>query len=134
MIRCCLLACLPLLVGCGSGSGRVGVQGSVSYKDAPLKQGTISFEPMGETRAANPNYSAGSLIKDGTYNIEAEKGLLPGQYSVKISSTSGGAPGDTLPGTFPLAKEVLPEKYNSQTKLTAEITATNPNKKDFPLD
>jgi hypothetical protein len=110
----------------------VALKGTITYQGAPIKEGSIQFEP---TDAAQ-SYSAGAVVKDGSYSISADKGLLPGKYSVKISAPeAGGAPSpDQAPGAFNLAKERLPAKYNTQTKLTAEITAANPNQVDFKLD
>jgi len=39
------------LAGCGSGSKRVGVQGTVTYKGEPVKEGSITFEPFDPAQA-----------------------------------------------------------------------------------
>ncbi|HWG42313.1 MAG TPA: hypothetical protein VN688_05955 [Gemmataceae bacterium] len=122
-----------LAAGCSPKSGRVALKGTITYQGAAIKEGSIQFEP---TDAAQ-SYSAGAIVKDGDYSIPADKGLLPGKYSVKISAPEArgadSAP-DNSPGAFNLAKERLPAKYNIQTTLTAEITAANPNQVDFKLD
>lgn len=123
----CVLALL--LAGCGAASRRVALKGTVTYRGVPIKDGSIQFEP---TTAAQ-SYSAGAVIKDGSYAIPADMGLLPGKYSVKISDPQPAGSG-TAPGAFALAKERLPAKYNKMTTLTAEITAVNPNQVDFELD
>jgi hypothetical protein len=106
------------------------VEGTVAYQGAPIKTGSIRFEPMD----AAQGYSAGSVIKDGRYSIAAKDGLLPGKYSVKISSTEPTGGKSDAPGGILQARELLPEKYNTRTGLTQEVTASNPNTINFKLD
>jgi len=62
--------------------------------------------------------------------------LLPGKYSVKLSSTEPrtAANSGDAPGGFLVVRELLPAKYNARTELTAEITAENPNQINFHLE
>jgi hypothetical protein len=124
-----LFACLIFAAGCG-GSGKYGVSGTVKYQGQPVKAGSVSFIPEG---ANSP--IGGAPIVNGAYEIPAAIGLPQGQYKVTISSTDaqdvkqGEAPGES----GPTPKELLPEKYNSNTELKAEVKATPKNVIDYDL-
>jgi hypothetical protein len=116
--------------GCDSGPARYGISGEVTYKDKPIKFGTISFRAdNGETGAAQ--------IVDGRYAIPAVGGLPEGKYRVAISypdpkipmPTGNEPPGEALPN-----REMLPRKYNSESALSADVAAKNDNQADFKLD
>jgi len=60
--------------------------------------------------------------------------LPPGKYRVAISYPDPKAPqpkADETPGVVTQAKELLPEKYNAKTELTAEIKAQGTNEVNF---
>lgn len=80
-----LLAALALCVsGCGGGAdGHYPVSGSVNFGGSPLASGRISFQPTGENGAS----SAATAVVDGKYSISADKGLVPGSYSVIFTIT-----------------------------------------------
>jgi hypothetical protein len=121
-----------LLTGCGP-SRRVAIQGTVTYRGAPLEEGTILFEPADPAKG----YSAGARVEAGAYAIPAEKGLLPGPYRVQVSAPGPSRrkpPPGPGPGAVFEAGERLPAKYNRDTELTAEVTARGPNRLDFNLD
>jgi hypothetical protein len=69
--------------------------------------------------------AGGTIIKDGKFKIEREKGLVPGQYRVVINSVQAGAaapppnepPGPVDPADAP--KDLIPPEYNLETTLTA---------------
>jgi len=98
----------------------------------PLASGRIDFQPagQGETTAA----AAG--VTDGSFRIRQNEGPVPGTYKVSITSAPpsdkpppGGMPGDTPPPP----KEPIPAKFNSKTKLTAQVTKGGPNTFTFEL-
>jgi hypothetical protein len=62
------------------GLGRVAVRGNVTYDGAPVKHGTITFQPV--HRSNGP--SAGSAIIDGKFQLAAEKGPTVGPHEVAI--------------------------------------------------
>jgi hypothetical protein len=131
IIGVCFLSLVAL--GCGSGPRRVGLEGDVSYRGRPIKQGTIQFEPFD----AKNSYSAGAMIVDGHYSIPRAKGLLPGTYSVKISATEPKAPApspDGNPDGMLVVRELLPARYNMKTQLTEDVSASDPNMINFKLD
>jgi hypothetical protein len=77
------------------------------------------------------------LIKDGQYRIEAKEGLLPGRYKVMVTSVDpkNQTPDpDSPPGYLPVPKDRIQPKYNTQTTLTAEVTAEGKNSFDFEVN
>ena len=112
-----------LLTSCGGGGGdtlgRLPVSGTVTYKGQPLAQGSIEFFP-----AQGVKTQGGAVIHNGKYSIPAEKGLAPGTYGIKISSTEGGSSGSTdeMPGDPKPTKELVPEKFNAKSTLKREIS------------
>jgi hypothetical protein len=109
--------------GC-SGSGdelpRESVSGTVTLDGEPLAEGMIQFSP-----SSGAPVGGGSRIQDGRFSIPRETGLIPGTYQVTINAAAptGAEPTKVAaPKKAPrLAKELIPPKYNSQSKLTAEI-------------
>jgi hypothetical protein len=130
------LLCISLLAGLSGCTGgepkRFAVSGMVQWQGRPLDQGTITFLPEDSSLGSG----GGAMIQDGHYSIPAKPGLLPGRYKVAISSADPkkvldpnadpGAPG-------PVYKDRVQPKYNSQTILTAEITADGKNSFDFEV-
>ncbi|WP_240907129.1 hypothetical protein [Paludisphaera rhizosphaerae] len=128
------------LAGCGGEAGdglpREAVSGGVTVDGKPLKSGIALFLPVDPNNPTQGNFT----VIDGKYNIAKEQGLIPGKYSVKISSSvgeekkeseslNGGAPG--MPPSIP--KDAIPPMYNSDTKLAAEVKAGIPNDFQFAL-
>lgn len=122
---------LLLTGGCGSGTDKLEVSGTVTFKNKPLDQGVIQFEPLDPTLGTG----SGDIIKDGKYRIPREKGLKAGKYLVRISS---GEPGSQaappVPGeSGPPAKERIPPEYNRQSKQKVEVGVGKPNVIDFNI-
>ena len=118
------------LVGC-SHTDRCGFDGNVTLDGEPLDRGTISFTSVsGESRSRS-----GTTIKMGKYAVEAEKGLLPGKYSVRITSPTPSVPDPNAPGYLGLSAPVerVPPKYNIKTELEIEIDRESDNSFDFDL-
>jgi hypothetical protein len=130
-----VLAAAVGLTGCGGGTNKKAVSGTVTWKSKPLETGMIRFLPA----EAGGQTETGAVITDGKFDIPKEHGLLPGKYKVSISSPdpkSGQGPPDAAPGDrggYP-AKERIAEKYNAQTTLTAEVTADGKNQFEFQVD
>jgi hypothetical protein len=124
------LLCLAGLVGCGEPHhGRQALSGTVHFRGELLAQGTIQFVSVERT----PQESSGAAIINGRYQIPAEQGLPPGQYQVLISCPvrPAGIPPDQ--DYLGLYDELLPTAVNSATTLRAEVTASGPNRFDFPI-
>jgi hypothetical protein len=133
-----LTLCVPAVLGISGcsevddGLPREPVSGTVTFEGQPLKQGAIQFYPGPESKDARPG---GAVIADGKFSIAKAQGLMPGSYRVTIKSGEGAAtPPDLPPGTAsPAGKELVPEKYNEKTVLTAVVKPGAPNQFEFTL-
>jgi hypothetical protein len=135
-ITTCLAFLSVSLAGCGDSDGlaREAISGTVTLDGQPLADGAIQMLPINRTEGT----AGGAIVKDGKYTIEREKGLLPGQYRVVISSSQAGAaaPSDGPPGPVPTSdapKDPIPAKYNIETTLTADVKSGTPNVFPFEL-
>jgi hypothetical protein len=122
MMRLCVLALCGLsvpLAGCGGSAsgGRYPVSGKVTLQNEPLKTGTIEFD--------SPESRSGASIVDGSYTIPAPQGLLPGKYTVRISSVSAASSTPAMPGDSSAIektnKELIPAEFNTKSTLTYEV-------------
>ncbi|QDV69076.1 hypothetical protein Poly24_27900 [Rosistilla carotiformis] len=125
-----------IISGCGPDTGgRVGVTGTVTFQGKPLDNGNIQFD------AVDGSGMTGAPITNGEYSVPAETGVLPGDYTVRVSKAGedaaapkpveGEAPGD--PGAFSPREEVIPEEYNLQSKLTTQLTGEKANVFDVDI-
>ena len=123
-----LAAALALAAtGCGSGDGLQKVTGKVSYDGQPISEGRILFR---NTTGDQKAYSG--AITEGRYEVMCE----PGTMRVEVTAMR------VVPGKFqqgpggdkdrvPATEMYIPAKYNSESKLTAEVkTSAN----DVPFD
>ncbi len=104
------------LAGCSpSGPATTSVEGTVSLDGTPLTNGFVMFR---DKTGATP--SAAGQIANGKYQVD----VLPGPKTVEITSTRD------VPGKFDmsnpgqkvqLTEQFVPEVYNTQTTLTADI-------------
>jgi hypothetical protein len=108
------LAALP---GCG-GTGRVEVEGAVSYDGQPIKAGSIAFLPAG-----GPGPKAGGAIVEGKYHVPAEFGPQAGPHRVEIrwAKPTGKKYKSETGNLLEVTQEGLPAKYHNQTELTADL-------------
>lgn len=122
------------MVGCGTPNAldRQAISGNVTLDGTPLDEGTIEFLPLGPEGRAG-----GAVIRRGSYAIEGAKGLVPGKYTVRISSAASNReidlhapPGPTLPV---MSKERIPPQYNTETKLVVEVKKEQSKTFDFAL-
>jgi hypothetical protein len=122
-------------LGCGGSSGpdRFPLSGDVSFKGAPVAEGSIRFVP--ENKSEQPE---GAPIKDGKYSTS----LTAGKKQVIIEAfrpKDAKANEPKRPGGVPLAgggaidtEMYIPEQYN--TKSTLEVVAgPDTSKHDFTL-
>lgn len=120
VVACCFV------VGCRRGrveEPTYDVSGSITIDGAPLKDGFINFES--EVPDGQPAGSA--KITNGAYATKSRAGKK------KVMITSDKPTGEKDSGGFDITVNWLPAEYNSQSKLTAEITSAGPNKLDFKL-
>jgi hypothetical protein len=119
------LACLAS-AGCESEAPRYEVTGTVTFEGAPIEEGSISFVP--EEKGLSPD--AGRIEK-GRYSIE----VRPGRKQVQIRASRPLPPERQDPHSEmgPLYEDYIPAQYNSQTTLSAEVTADGKNEFSFDL-
>lgn len=114
-----LLLTLPLLVGCpgGGADGMQKVTGSVTYNGEPIEDGRVQFRQVdGDQR------SFSGMIENGKYTIETATGSM--LVEVRASKLIPGKFDESNPDEkAPMGKMYIPEKYNSRTELTANVTA-----------
>jgi len=125
------LLCWVLIgAGCGRTSGldvRT-VTGTVTVDGAPLNEGRITLTGLtGDTRG----FSA--RIERGKYRIEA----FPGRARVAITALRE-VPGETVSGgpgspAIPRREQFIPDRYNANTELEADIPPAGIRGLDFEL-
>jgi hypothetical protein len=127
-----LVVSIGLVAGCGGSDphNRQAVSGTVKYKGKDIVYGNIEFAPN-----ENQNTPLTLEIRDGKYSVAQKGGLSPGKYTVRISGYDAAPPpAPDVPGnpTGPQPKEIVPAKYNSQSK--ESITVKVGEKNEFPFD
>lgn len=110
---------LPLVVGftvgCGSSElSRAVVEGSVTYQGAPIEHGLILFYPLEGT----PGPVSSAPIKSGQYTVTNKEGVPIGRHRVVIEGYQPPPPGSDPDASL---VQFLPQKYNKQSDLTAEV-------------
>jgi hypothetical protein len=110
-----------LITGCAGKERKV--TGSVTWKGAPLAEGTINLI------ATDPTVPAVSgKIVHGEFEVYA----LPGSKQVEIWASR--EVGEYLPEMGMKAREMyIPEIYNARTRLTMEVSPSGENRFTFDL-
>jgi len=123
------------LVGCGS-EHYIPVQGTVSWNQRPLIQGSIRFVPEPGTKGP----VVGTEINNGKYALPSEQGLRPGAYRVEIRDRVTPTFAMDSPEEYrdnykkPQPKSQIPVEYHEQTTLRVTADPSKfPNEFDFPL-
>ena len=122
---------LAVVVGCGAPE-RGAVSGKVLLDGQPVDGGDISFIPLD----GNNSLAAGGKITAGSYSIPAKKGPGFGKHRVEIRWVK--KTGKILPPRGRIrepheaVRHMIPARYHSQSKLTAQIEVGD-NVKDFEL-
>ena len=112
-------------IGCSNEPRRYHVSGSVTIDGQAVTTGDILFVPAAGDRGPD----AGT-VKDGKYELLATQG----KKRVEISASKirpGGARGA---GGEPVPEEYIPARYNIESKLTADVQASDSNRFDFSLE
>ena len=125
-----------VVCGCGGGDAppKYAVSGTVTYQGLALDKGTILFLP-----ADGKGPPDGAPIIKGNFQCEATLGEKKVQIRASLENKGGAeAEGDHQMPTemnmpAPVIVEMVPEKYNSNTTLTKEVT-TGDNVFEFKLD
>ena len=122
------------LAGCNAPS-TMRVWGEVSYEGARVEGGNIELLPIEGTTGPN----VGGVIKDGAYEILAERGpLADGVYRVELRAyrETGRAPtAPKFPGKeLPEREAIFPPEYNTRSTLRVKISPkASENRFDFHL-
>jgi hypothetical protein len=131
-----LLLALQAIAGCGdAGPERAEVLGKVTFEGTPVASGSIAFIPAPGTTGP----SVGGAINDGAYRIARSQGPVLGSYRVEIRATrktgrqvAAGEGADDPAAMVDEVEMFIPEKYHSQSTLTADIQS-GVNEFDFQL-
>lgn len=119
-----------VFIGCTNENpqGRLPLEGTVLLNDKPIASGSISFEPVGDQQEKT---TGGAVIQDGKYSVMAKRGLIAGDYIVRIHAPTPGKEIDKNTG-MPVTIDLVPPKYNvaSQEKFTV---SSNKKTYDFNL-
>ena len=101
------------------------VSGHVTLDDQPVEEGEIVFLPVDERHGP----VAGRIV-DGEFSFKAR----PGKHHVEIEA-SREVPGTEGQGFRDgrLLEDYIPERYNTATTLSAEVTPDGENRFDFEL-
>lgn len=127
-VRLVPLACATAVAGCRPAG--YPVAGTVSFDDAPVAAGTISFVPADGT---GPTF--GGVIAEGRYEVVAP---TPGAKVVRVAAvkpTGRKLPPDPITGETEPVDEIapyIPSQYNDRSTLTCDVVA-GPNTFDFHL-
>lgn len=110
-----LVLCLS---GCGPRDGLTQISGTVSYDGQPVAKGNISLMPVD---GVGP--SAAAIITDGKYKVK----IAPGSKRVKIEAFKVVGkelyrPNDPTSGMVDALEQYLPERYNTKSELTRDVT------------
>lgn len=70
-----------LITGCGGRITRCEIEGSVTVDGQPIKDGSITFQPLAGTSGP----VVGASIADGQYKIEKVKGPVVGEYQIELT-------------------------------------------------
>ena len=114
-----LLAGMVVLgVGCTKGEGpKSTVSGTVTLDGKPMAEGEVSFIIMGKPPEL-------MTVSNGTFQGQAQVG----KHRIEIRAYRMGQPYFMGTTKFEASREnYLPGRYNSESKLTAEVTSTGPN-------
>lgn len=108
-----VLLSLPLVLGCGKGSGGVSVSGHVTRDGQPLANAQVVFQSVGSDGKPDADKEAGGETDDkGQYTLMRVKdqsaGVAPGDYHVEIHLIERSPAG---------IRELVPPQYSTNSKL-----------------
>ena len=131
MVGCAMLAGCAEPVGPGQPiSGQVNVEGK------PLRHGTLTLKPL--DRDSGPKITIG--IRNGQYQLPAERGPWPGEFQVMISATPPeliamleGASHEQIIEKAKERDKSIAREFNSASRLRLTIKKGEPNTRDFNI-
>jgi hypothetical protein len=125
---------IALLICDGCGSDRIPLSGEITFDGKPVQKGSITLEPVDRQGA-----TTGGEIVEGKYQLVGDAAPLPGKKIVRISAIRKTgrmiAAGPPLPSGAMVEEMIryIPERYNTQTTLTCEVSRDGSKKIDFTL-
>lgn len=131
-----LLLTLLGLTGCGgSRFPTAPVSGNVTLDGKPLTNATVSFEPIAKRDdGVAGEISFGKLDGNGRFTLKTtsgESGAVVGNHRVRINTVREKSKVDT--DEVQPYKEVIPSRYNVETKLQFEVPADGTDVANFEL-
>lgn len=122
------LVSLLVAAGCGGGAAKdapetVTISGKVTFDGKPLETGSITFDS-----ADGQSKPVGTGIENGAYSVDAPFG----PKTVRISATRVTEEKDQY-GEL-ISESYIPDKYNGESELKAEVTPAGPHEFDFDLE
>jgi len=122
-----LLCCLAALAGCGPGGPRtVPVSGSVTFAGQPVADGEIAFRSADGVTAS----WAGPIVA-GRYALNSTVGPKRVEI-IAVRPKRGAKPKASGEGV--INEMYIPDRYNLESELAAEVTESGPNEFDFRLE
>jgi hypothetical protein len=140
-MRARLLAGFAVVLALGCGSNKVvPVSGKVTMDGKPLKNATVSFQPIAEGKniEAGPG-SVGKTNDQGEYTLTTDKGdpgAVVGKHRVTIAIIAPEAgQDDKRRRGGPKLENKIPKRYGpgGKDELTFDVPAGGTTKADFPL-
>jgi hypothetical protein len=120
------VAVLPIalltILGCGPADGRSALRGKVLIDGQPAAGAAISFRPVG-----HEGNTTGITVIDGTFDLDASKGLLPGRYSVALQAYRNTGRTFHDPQRDSKMPEYAPIEFKSIEPAEIEISVGKPN-------
>jgi len=106
-------------------SGMLIARGTVQFEGVPLSEGEIGFKSETVEVPGKPNREYIAAVMDGKFQIL----LPPGKHRVEIRRFGPQKLESNLP-----PPQLIPDKYNKNSVLTAEVQASGDNSFLFQLD
>ena len=132
-LRLALTLAIGILVtvGCGDATqAPLALSGTVEFDGKPVEDGSITF-------TSSTGAVANGSINQGSYSIPVDRSVPAGTYGVQITGqekTGRQIPDSDAPGQkMDEIRSIIPDKYNSQSQLSVDITPQNATALDFAL-
>lgn len=118
--------------GCGAKSEieKVEVRGQVVSEGKPMGKGRITFFPMEGTKGP----VSGAEIRDGQYSVDSKGGVPIGKHRVEFHEFAVDPKRDPTRPPPMVENNILPPKFNTNSKLEFTVEPGKAITRDFDLD